>query len=237
MIVLGFDTATPDLAVAVTRDGEPVTERLLAPGPGKRPRHSTELLPEIERAVSEAGGWGVVDRIAVGIGPGSYTGLRVGIATARALAQGLGKPLCGVGSLDALGRGIDACLAARGRPRLAVIDARRAQVFAFLYDPSGERSWGPIVAYPAELAERLAGLPEPPVGAGDGALRFRRDLEDAGVEVLPGEEPAHRLSAVQVCRLAEGTAPAAPEEVRPIYLRPPDAQLWLERDRRRTGGR
>jgi tRNA threonylcarbamoyladenosine biosynthesis protein TsaB len=228
-IVVGFDTATADVAVAVTRGTESVTERLLSSPPGSRPRHATELLGEVERAVAEAGGWERVDRIAVGIGPGSFTGLRVGIATARALAQGTGKPLAGVSSLDALARGISEHPAAGERPRLAVIDAKRSEAFASLHDAGGERLWGPLVATPAELAERVAALSVSPLAAGDGAVRFRRDLEDAGAEVLPEDEAAHRLSARQVCLLAGDVAPSAPHEIRPIYLRPPDAEIWRER--------
>jgi tRNA threonylcarbamoyladenosine biosynthesis protein TsaB len=234
--VVGFDTSTADVAVAVTRGNDTIAERRLSPPQGSRARHATELLAEIERAVTLAGGWEGVEELAVGIGPGSYTGLRVGIATARALGQGTGKPLAGVPSLDALARGISEHLAAGERPRLPVVDAKRSQVFASLHDPGGERVWGPIVATPAELAERVASLPLPPLAAGDGALRFRRDLEDAGAEVLPEDEAAHRLSARHVCLLAGDVTPSAPHGIRPIYLRPPDAEIWRERSGGQQGG-
>ena len=78
--------------VGVTDDGEVVREASVGPGADGRPRHSQVLLPEIERCVEAAGGWERIDRIAVGIGPGSFTGLRIGIATARALAQARGSP-------------------------------------------------------------------------------------------------------------------------------------------------
>jgi tRNA threonylcarbamoyladenosine biosynthesis protein TsaB len=165
------------------------------------------------------------------LGPGSFTGLRVGIATARALAQGLDKPLAGVSSLDALARGISEHPDARGRLRLAVIDARRSEVFAALHDPDGARAWGPIVVPPGTLGDRITALGATPLAAGDGAVRFRRDLEEAGAEVLPEDEAAHRLSARQVCLLAAAVAPSAPNEIRPTYLRPPDAEIWRERDR------
>jgi tRNA threonylcarbamoyladenosine biosynthesis protein TsaB len=234
--VVGFDTATADLAVAVIRNGETLRDRRIAPAPGARPRHAAELLPEIEHAAADAGGWERVDLIAVGVGPGSFTGLRVAIATARALGQGLGKPLAGVGSLDALGRGIAEHAAARDRPRLAVIDAKRTEAFAALWDPRGAPMWGPLVVAPAALAERVAALGSSPLAAGDGALRFRRDLEDAGAEVLAEDVAAHRLSARHVCLLAQGVAPSAPDEIKPIYLRPPDAKTWRERDRGQRGG-
>ena len=86
MFVLGVDTATDHAVVGVTADGDVVREASIAPGSDGRPRHSEVLLAEIERSVEAAGGWSRIDRIAVGIGPGSFTGLRIGIATARALA-------------------------------------------------------------------------------------------------------------------------------------------------------
>jgi tRNA threonylcarbamoyladenosine biosynthesis protein TsaB len=231
-VVLGIDTATADAAVALTRDGEPVAERLVPPGPGGRPRHSRALLAEIEEAVAAGGGWQGVDRIAIGTGPGSYTGLRIGIATARAMAQALDLPLAGVSSLAALARGIGELPAAAGRPRLAAIDARRGQLFAALYGPGGEELWPPLVASPEQLAERLAALDEIPLAAGDGALGFRDVLEAVGVTV-PGEgEAVHRITARHICALAEGMAPQRPDQIEPLYLRAPDAEVWLERDRR-----
>jgi tRNA threonylcarbamoyladenosine biosynthesis protein TsaB len=234
--VLGFDTATAALTVALTRGEQCLSERVLADSLDSRPRHAAELLGEIERAVATAGGWDAVHRLAVGIGPGSYTGLRIGIATARALGQGTGRPLVGVGSLDALAHGIGELPAAAGRSRLAVIDARRSEMFAALHGPDGERVWGPIVASTAAVGERFSPLPASPLAAGDGAIRFRRDLEQAGAEVLPEDEPAHRLSARQVCILAGAMAPSTPSEIEPIYLRPPDAQIWRERDRGKSPG-
>jgi len=229
-----LDTATADVAVAVARGGQLLVERSVPAEPGARPRHAAELLGEVERAAAEAGGWERVDAIAVGLGPGSFTGLRIGIATARGLAQGLGIPLVGIGSLDALAQGIAEHPRGRDRQRLAVIDAKRGQVFAALRDASGERSWGPVVAAPAEIGDRLRSAAVTPLAAGDGAVRFRRDLEHAGAEVLPEDQAAHHLSARYVCLLAEGVTPSAPHEIEPIYLRPPDAEIWRERDRSKS---
>lgn len=228
-VVLGFDTATAEVAVATMRDGELLAQSSIGPAADGVPRHASCLLPEVERLVAEAGGWEVVERIAVGIGPGSYTGLRIGIATARALAQGLGAALAPVGSLEALGRGLGESAAAAGRVRLALLDARRRQVFAMLLDPDGGTLWGPLVAAPEEVCERLAGGPSPLAG-GWGAVRFRRELEAAGVDVLPDSDCAHRLSARHVCLLSGDVRPARPEDVRPVYLRVPDAQRWREQD-------
>jgi tRNA threonylcarbamoyladenosine biosynthesis protein TsaB len=118
-----------------------------------------------------------------------------------------------------------------GRDRLAVLDARRGEAFAALYAPSGERLWGPWVGSPAELGERLAELPEPPLAAGSGAVRFRDELEDRGAEVPGDEDVVHRVAARWVCALAAaGDATGPGEALAPIYLRPPDAERWRERD-------
>jgi tRNA threonylcarbamoyladenosine biosynthesis protein TsaB len=238
--VLGLDSATPDAAVAVVRDGVPIGEARIG-APDRRPRHASVLLAEVERLVAESGGWDEIEAIAVGVGPGSYTGLRIGIATARALGQALGRPLIPVGTLAALGRGI-LDRAGGGENVLPVIDARRAQVFASLLGPDGEELWPPLVATPAELAARLEAELGPgtaasraPLAAGDGALRFRRELEAAGVTVLPDGDAAHRLSARHICLLAGSARSVRPQEVRPVYLRAPDAERWLERDRGRAG--
>jgi tRNA threonylcarbamoyladenosine biosynthesis protein TsaB len=229
-LVVGFDTATDDVAAAIIRGGETLDERLLATASDGRPRHASALLGELESLVERAGGWKPVDLIGVGVGPGSFTGLRIGLATARALAQALDKPVVPVGTLAALSRGIAERCGAQAGARLAVLDARRGQAFAALHGAGGEELWPPLVAAPGELAGRVAALPQGPLAAGSGAIRFRDELEAAGVDVLPDDEPAHRVSARHVCALAEAGRPARPESIEPIYLRPPDAELWLERD-------
>ena len=120
--------------------------------------------------------------------------------------------------------------------RLAVLDARRGEVFAALYDAAGEELWAPFVAAPEALAERAAPLGGAAVAAGDGALRFRDQLEAAGVVVPDDGSPVHRLRARQVCRLALDAAAGRPEGIEPVYLRRPDAELWRERDRGRDPG-
>jgi tRNA threonylcarbamoyladenosine biosynthesis protein TsaB len=222
MAVVGFDTATADTAVCVLRDGEVVAEALLGVAADGSPSHSTALLVEVERAVDAAGGWSAVGRIAVGLGPGSFVGIRIGIATARGLAASTGLPLSGVCTLDALGRAIGG--------GLAVLDARRGEVFAALYSPAGERLWEPFVATPAALAERLASLPEPPLGAGSGAVRFRDELASRGVDIPDDADPVHRVAARHICALAANGGDGRGEQLDPIYIRPPDAQRWRERD-------
>jgi tRNA threonylcarbamoyladenosine biosynthesis protein TsaB len=229
MTAVGFDTATADTAVCATRGGEVLRQELLGLAPDGAPRHSTALLAEIERAAAAAGGWGAVERIAVGLGPGSFVGIRIGIATARGLAASTGLPVTGVCTLDALGRGLGE-VAGPERSRLAVLDARRGEVFAALYSPAGERLWEPLVAAPAELAERVAGLPALPLAAGSGAVRFRQELTGRGVDIPGDADPVHRVAARHVCALAEAASSGSGDSLEPIYLRPPDAQRWRERD-------
>lgn len=211
------------------RDGEVLYEGLLGPSEKGGPQHTTALLAEVERAAGAAGGWAEVERIAVGIGPGSFTGLRVGIATARALGLSRGLPLSGVGTLDALDRGLAAV--AGGRARLAVLDARRGEVAAALRSATGERLWGPWLSSPEELAQRAAELPETVLGGGSGAVRFRQQLTSRAIEIPDDADPVHRVAARHICALAVATAGEDESaSIAPIYLRPPDAERWRERD-------
>jgi len=112
--------------------------------------------------------------------------------------------------------------------RLAVLDARRGEVFAALYAPSGERNWEPFVCRPQELEERVAALPAAPPAAGSGAVRFRHELARHGVRIADDADPVHRVAARHVCALAAAAEDGGP--LAPIYLRPPDAERWRERD-------
>jgi tRNA threonylcarbamoyladenosine biosynthesis protein TsaB len=235
MIVLGIDTATPDAVVGVSVNGEPFHEAQVPPGPEGRPSHARFLLPEIDKGVDRAGGWDRIDRIAVGIGPGSFTGLRIGISTARALAQARGVAIAPVGTLAALARGIGCDDRAKDRFVLPVIDARRNEAFAALHDRNGKQRWEPFVAGPDLLADRLIELGEPCLAAGDGAVRFAQELEAAGATVAPPEDPIHHLAARDVCAAGEAASEASPDQIQPLYLRPPDAKRWIERDRRDPG--
>ena len=175
------------------------------------------------------GGWDAVDRIAAGLGPGSFTGLRIGLATARALGLSCGVPVSGICTLDALGRAL--AEAAPASSRLAVIDARRGEAFAALYSVAGERLWGPLVSPPEDLAMRAADVPGPLLAAGSGALRFREELASQGVAIPEDADPIHRVAARHICALAEsGAGGDGTGSVAPIYLRPPDAERWRERD-------
>jgi len=232
--VVGFDTATADTTVCAARGGVVLHEERLGLSEDGSPRHSTALLAEIERAAAAAGGWDGVTAIAVGRGPGSFVGIRIGLATARGLAASTGIPATGVCTLDALGRALVESSAA-GASSLALLDARRGEAFAALYSDSGERLWEPFVAPPEALGERLAELPRPPRAAGSGAVRFRDELASRGVDVPDDGDPVHRVAGRHVCALAAGAAGGEDEDgLAPIYLRVPDAQRWRERDDERT---
>ena len=229
--VLGFDTSTALLSVALTAGPDVACERTIDPDPTGRPRHARELLAVVEDVIGESGGWDSVDRIAVGLGPGTFTGLRIGIATARGLAQSSGLELAGVSSLAALAAGSEAT-----KPVLAVIDAKRDEVFAALYE-GGDEVWEASVGPPGDLAERVRSAGSTPIAVGDGAVRFRGELEASGAEIPADEDGAHRVRARHVCLLAAGAEAGPLAEIKPTYLRRPDAELWRERDRGITSDR
>lgn len=156
------------------RDGEVLYESLRGLSAEGKPEHAAVLLGEIERAAAAAGGWGAVDLIAVGVGPGSFTGVRIGIATARGVGASAALPVAGVCTLDAIGSALRERSDETELPSLlAVLDARRDEVFAALYS-EGERVWEPLVSAPNDLAKRVAALPQPPLAAGSGRYDFAR---------------------------------------------------------------
>jgi tRNA threonylcarbamoyladenosine biosynthesis protein TsaB len=217
--VLGLDTSTAATAACLLRaDGEMFE---VVPGPAdlfRPPGHARELMPAVARVVEEGGlTFEAVDAVAVGRGPGTFTGVRIGIATARAIASAWSLPVHGVSSLAALAAGAD-----EAGPVLAVIDARRGEVFGALYEAGAERM-SPFVSGPGNLAARLAAAALTPLAVGDGAVRFRAELESAGARVPADDSPRHVLRALEVCRLAVSVAPVAPEALVPEYLRQPDA--------------
>ena len=218
MNVLGFDTSTAATSVCVLRaDGEafelsPEPEALSAP-----PAHAPQLMPRVAEAMERAGlGFGDLDAIGVGRGPGTFTGLRIGIATARALASANSIPVRPVSSLAALAAAIDTPV------RLPLIDAKRGEVFAALYEGTEER-WPAFVARPEELAAHVQAGSPTALAAGDGALRFREVLEAAGVQVAPPESQLHVVRGLHVCGLATSAEAVSPEAVLPDYIRAPDA--------------
>jgi tRNA threonylcarbamoyladenosine biosynthesis protein TsaB len=207
-VILGLDTATPATVVAVLPDdGEPVELRH-EPGPGERPGHATQLLALARRALDAVGAdFADVRRIGVGVGPGTFTGLRIGVATARALAQATGAAVAAVSTLEAL------CVAAGTKGAvLAVLDARRGEAYVAAFR-DGERLLAPMAVAP----EGLAALADP-----GQAVRFRDRLEPAA-EVPADASPLHGASALAVCRLAREAHPVDRDALLPEYVRLPDA--------------
>jgi tRNA threonylcarbamoyladenosine biosynthesis protein TsaB len=222
MIVVALDTASPSTVAGVLLADGGVVEARDDPPAGSRGNHAARLLPLVEQALSQAGvEWADVDRIAVGVGPGGFTGLRIGIATARALSQGNGIPLVPVGSLAALALGAAAEPAATATA--AVLDARRGEVFAAVWQ-GGRALLTPAALAPAALADKLAGLGSPVQAVGDGAVRFREELEGAGIAVPADGSSVHRIGAAPLCRLGAEGEPAERDRLLPDYLREPDAK-------------
>jgi tRNA threonylcarbamoyl adenosine modification protein YeaZ len=213
--MLAFDTATPAVTVAL-HDGTRVLSEQVAVGA----RQHGELLGRMIEQVLAAGGLKPVDleAIAVGTGPGPYTGLRAGLVTARVLASALRVPAVGVCTLDVMAR---AAAAAAGGEFIVATDARRREVYWARYQPTGQRIGDPAVGAPAVIASADAGgaamTTSCPV-AGEGPVLYP---ELAGRAIPPRYPDAARLAEIAAERLADGV-PARPPE--PLYLRRPDAR-------------
>ena len=219
MRILAFDTATTATTVALA-DGETVFEGRDDPPAGARPRHTSRLMPLIAELLEQAGyGWGQLERVAVGVGPGTFTGLRIGVATARALAHARGLELVGISTLESLS------LNSEGDDVCAVLDARRGEVFAAAWKRR-RRVLEPAPLDPAALAQRLS---PGTVTIGDGAVAFRAVFERSGARIPEDGSDLHRVTAVNHCRLGLLADPSEPDAVRPEYLRLPDAEIARKR--------
>ena len=211
MRILGIDTATALTAVAFTdtkAQPAPLLVALDDPPPGARPNHARAVLGLVEQVLD---GTREIDRIAVGIGPGTFTGLRIGLATAQALARGFDCELVGVSTLAALE--VAARQANPDMELLAVIDARRGEAFV------AGTGLAPAVKRPEELGELATGR----LAVGDGAIKFRAELERGGATVPPDDHELHRVQASFHCLI--GAQITQPKPVAPLYLRVPDAEL------------
>jgi tRNA threonylcarbamoyladenosine biosynthesis protein TsaB len=200
VLTLAFDTATGVATSALVEDGETLGER--SGQPVRLLEDVNELLAQADVQAAELG------RIVVGTGPGSFTSLRMGLAAARALAFALDVKVAGVSTLDALAAGAPGAL--------PVIDARRREVFTLI---DGQ----PAAIGPGELRNSLL---QSRICVGDGAVRYRQVLEEAGAEVPPDASPLHVPRASLHARLAGRFGPAG--EVEPIYVRVPDADKVRE---------
>lgn len=212
MLLLAFDTATPAVTTALCEPGSDGVRVRAARSSVDARRHGELLTPQIRSVVAEAGATlADVTHVAVGIGPGPYTGLRVGLATAHALAEALGVPCVGVATLDAL-----AWTSGRTTPFVAATDARRREVFWARYADRATRIGDIAVDRPADVD--TGGLPV----LGHGA-RLYADVfgQDPGA-AEPLYPSAAALGELAVRALLDG---AELPEPRPLYLRRPDAQV------------
>ncbi|WP_143526400.1 tRNA (adenosine(37)-N6)-threonylcarbamoyltransferase complex dimerization subunit type 1 TsaB [Rubrobacter xylanophilus] len=213
MLILALDASTSVVSVALGRvEGE--ERRVLAEISLDGRGASEGLLPAVHAALGLAGEeLRSVERIVAGVGPGTFTGIRIAAATARSLALGSGIPLCANPTLAALAA---PALFVSGEV-LAVLDAKRGEVFAQPFTPEGP-SGGIVCCRPGEL--RAGGSP---LVVGDGAVRYREELSGLG-RIPPDDSPLHRVSAAGHV-LSADLSPVAAGEVVPIYVREPDAEV------------
>ncbi|MET7751831.1 tRNA (adenosine(37)-N6)-threonylcarbamoyltransferase complex dimerization subunit type 1 TsaB [Micromonospora sp. NPDC005367] len=220
MLVLVVDSSTPAVTAAlveVSADGVALRAHRCTVDARA---HGELLAPEVDAVLAEADARPAdLTAIVAGLGPGPFTGLRVGLVTAATMGQVLGVPTYGVCSLDGIGQP-----AAAGEPVLAVSDARRKEVYWAIYDGAGQRIAGPEVAAPAVAAERARDLAVT-VAVGDGAHRY------GDVLGLPVRAEPRYPDPVALARLAgERIRAAAPgERLTPLYLRRPDAVASIAR--------
>lgn len=218
MNLLAFDTATSATVVGLELDGGDVIERRVGVGADGRPAHTAQLLGLIDQVLVEAGlKYGQLDRVGVGVGPGSYTGVRVALATAYGLAEALDLELAGVETLAAVACGIEG-----DHPVVATTDARRSEIFAQAFvsgRAASEAVVGEAISVIAELSGGIA-----PVVTGEGASIYRELLLENAVEVVSEPECREALSGSSLCQLARIAQPASRDAILPLYLREPDAK-------------
>lgn len=204
MRVLAIDTSTPAITAGLVELTEQGQRALAVSAAGRQRAHAELLAPELAELTERAG---LPEAVVCGIGPGAFTGLRVGMVTAASFGHALGIPVYPVCSLDAI-----AALAGDG-PMFVVTDARRKELFWAEYDERGIRADGPGVEAPEAVRERVAG---------------RRVLGDGSLDGELASVRPDGLVAVAAPSLRAGTEP---EPLTPLYLRRPDAKEPLGRKR------
>lgn len=214
MLILAFDASTPVITVAVARASGEAREVLAEVSASARGASET-LLPAVNAALDLAGEEpGCVERILAGVGPGTFTGIRIAATTARALALATGAALSKNSTLTALA---SPALSGGRTDVLAVLDARRGQVFAQRF-----RTAVPATRIYCERPQDLS-FQGAPLIVGDGAVRYREELSDLGL-IPPDHSPLHRVTAAGHV-LSADLAPVGAEELVPVYVREPDAEV------------
>ena len=214
---IAFDTSTPLTVAAVSVNGGILESSLEAP-PGGHPAHCAQLVGALDSLLAAAGsGWDEVERIGVGAGPGTFTGIRIASSTAEGLRRSTGACVVPVSSLEALALP----LAARGpgRPVVSVIDAKRGEVFAAGWSTSGRLLFGPVACGPQTLVETLRTLEPEWALAGELPSSFEEEIAASG---LVAERGASAMPAHALCELALSGDPVAGPAL-PRYVRDPDA--------------
>ncbi len=221
MIVLALDTALAACSVCLfdaQRDKVIASESAVL-GKG----HAEALLPMLERVIAKLdGGWGAIDRIGVSVGPGSYTGLRVGIAAARAAALATGRPAIGVTTLAALAAPLLGV--SEDMPIAAAIDARHGNVFFQLFSPEGRPLEEPAALSLAEAAERIGDRPVHLVGSASQAL-LSVVMQRGGKARASHAEAAPDIVCVAKLAAAADPNASAPD---PVYVKPAQARPLAE---------
>ena len=221
MPTFALDTSTASPSLALCRGEDPIAELWLAaePGSGRRVLEAAHgLLASCGLAAGD------IDEIVVGVGPGGFTGLRIGLATALGLGQALGVPVTGASSLEALALGL-AEGADEGALIVPVLDARRRELFAAAYRrrvPGLDEALAPVAMSPEDLAARMRATGEPVVVGGEGLAAARELLAGPPFTSPPEGSPRHRVGASALVRRVRAGAglPA-----RPVYARLPDAEV------------
>jgi tRNA threonylcarbamoyladenosine biosynthesis protein TsaB len=208
VLLLGLDTETPAVTVALHDGGQPLAQLVTVDAH----RHAELLAPAIAKVVADAGAsQRDLTGIVVGVGPGPYTGLRVGLVTARALGAALGIPVYGLCSLDVIAADVDSV----GEDFLVATDARRRELYWARYDSTGQRTIGPEVSNPVLIP--VSGLP----AAGEGPMLYPEVLPDG---LCPAFPAAATLCRIAVTAIAAGDADRKLLPPEPLYLRRPDAR-------------
>jgi tRNA threonylcarbamoyladenosine biosynthesis protein TsaB len=211
VLLLGLDTATPAVTVALHDGGQPLAQLVTVDAH----RHAELLTPAIAKVIADAGAErDDLTGVAVGVGPGPYTGLRVGIVTAKVLGAALGIPVYGVCSLDVIAADVEC-----DDDFLVATDARRRELYWARYDSAGNRVAGPDVSVPGAIPYRDL------VAAGEGSLLYPSFLPN-------GRGPTYPAAAT-LCRVVTTALAARPDAAasgklllppEPLYLRRPDAR-------------